>query len=128
MGGWAMDAFMITPDGTAMPCHAAHTIPHLVFDNVRDKHLAEIWDSSLAFEAYRGTGWMKEPCRSCDRRQQDYGGCRCQAMAIAGDAAATDPACSLSPLHETMLKIAGQTQSSDAQADDFTYRRIGVNV
>jgi pyrroloquinoline quinone biosynthesis protein E len=71
---------------------------------------------------------MKEPCRSCDRREQDYGGCRCQAMAIAGDAAATDPACSLSPLHENMLKIAGKTQESQAPADEFTYRRIGANA
>ena len=128
MGGWANDAFMITPDGTAMPCHAAHTIPHLQFDNVKDKHLAEIWDASPAFEAYRGTGWMQEPCRSCERRGKDFGGCRCQAMAIAGDAAATDPACSLSPLHVKMLAIAGQTQSKQTPADDFTYRRIGANA
>ena len=128
MGGWARDAFMITPDGSAQPCHAAHTIPGLEFDNVKDMHLARIWDASPAFDVYRGTGWMQEPCRSCERRDVDYGGCRCQAMAIAGNAAATDPACSLSPLHGEMLKIAGQTQQPDAQSDDFTYRRIGAAV
>ena len=109
-----------------MPCHAAHTIPHLTFDNVREKSLADIWDSSPAFEAYRGTAWMQEPCRSCERREADFGGCRCQALAIAGDAAATDPACSLSPLHDTMLKIAGQAQAVGETADEFTYRRIGT--
>lgn len=126
MGGWAQDAFMVTPDGSAMPCHAAHTIPHLTFDNVKDKSLADIWDSSPAFDAYRGTDWMQEPCRSCERREADFGGCRCQALAIAGDAAATDPACSLSPQHATMLKIAGQAQAAGEKADDFTFRRIGA--
>jgi PqqA peptide cyclase len=125
MGGWARDAFMITPDGTAMPCHAAHTIPHLSFDSVRDRPLAEIWESSPAFEAYRGTGWMKEPCRSCERREQDFGGCRCQAMAIAGDAAATDPACSLSPDHAAMQALIAPGPDTAAADQGFTWRRIG---
>jgi pyrroloquinoline quinone biosynthesis protein E len=124
MGGWARDAFMVTPDGTVMPCHAAHTIPHLELDNVKDKPLAHIWASSPAFMAYRGTDWMKEPCRSCERREVDFGGCRCQALAMAGDAAATDPACSLSPHHAAMARIAHQTQMAGVPADDFTYRRI----
>lgn len=128
MGGWARDAFMVTPDGTAMPCHAAHTIPDLRFDNVKDKSLDEIWQHSAAFNAYRGTDWMQEPCRSCERREADFGGCRCQALAIAGNAAATDPACSKSPLHEKMLKIAGQTQTPNNNADSFAYRRIGASV
>jgi pyrroloquinoline quinone biosynthesis protein E len=128
MGGWAKDAFMITPDGTAMPCHAAHTIPHLTFDNVMEKPLADIWQDSPAFNAYRGTDWMAEPCRSCERRDFDYGGCRCQALAITGDASATDPACSKSPHHSAMLKIAGQTQSPEQTADDFNYRKIGAGA
>jgi pyrroloquinoline quinone biosynthesis protein E len=128
MGGWARDAFMVAPDGAVMPCHAAHTIPHLEFDNVQDKPLSEIWQSSPAFEAYRGTDWMQDPCRSCERREVDFGGCRCQALAIAGDAAATDPACSKSPLHAKMLQIAQQSHVEDGTADDFTYRRIGVNA
>jgi len=128
MGGWARDAFMVTPDGTAMPCHAAHTIPDLRFDNVKDKPLGEIWQNSAAFDAYRGTDWMQEPCRSCERREADFGGCRCQALAITGNAAATDPACSKSPLHEKMLKIAGQTQTPNNNSDSFAYRRIGASV
>lgn len=124
MGGWARDAFMIAPDGQALPCHAAASIPHLVFDNAADTPLAKIWAESSAFSAYRGFDWMKEPCRSCERREIDFGGCRCQAMKIAGDAAATDPACSRSILHAGMLNLA----AADAVADDaqMTYRRIGA--
>jgi len=124
MGGWARDAFMITPDGTAMPCHAASTIPHLVFDNAARTPLEAIWRRSPAFEAYRGTAWMKDPCRSCDRREIDFGGCRCQAMALAGDPAATDPACSLSPLHGRVLQLAEGDAASEVET--FRYRRIGA--
>jgi pyrroloquinoline quinone biosynthesis protein E len=97
MGGWGRKAMLITPRGDAMPCHAASIIPGLCFDNVKEKSVKEIWESSEAFQKFRGEDWMQEPCRSCDRRTQDFGGCRCQAMLIAGDAAATDPVCSLSP-------------------------------
>lgn len=123
MGGWARDAFMIAPDGAAMPCHAAASIPGLIFDNAAETPLAEIWEQSPAFEKFRGQDWMREPCRTCDRREIDFGGCRCQAMKIAGDAAATDPACSLSPLHGALLDIAME----DAAKVDPTmiYRRIG---
>ncbi|MBB3937618.1 pyrroloquinoline quinone biosynthesis protein PqqE [Aureimonas phyllosphaerae] len=124
MGGWARDAFMITPDGTAMPCHGAASIPHLVFDNAARVPLADIWARSPAFEAYRGTAWMKEPCRSCDRREIDFGGCRCQAMMLAGDAAATDPACSLSPLNDRINAIA--RDEAQGEAPPFRYRRIGA--
>jgi pyrroloquinoline quinone biosynthesis protein E len=123
MGGWARDAFMITPDGTAMPCHGAASIPHLTFDNAARTPLADIWARSPAFEAYRGTAWMKEPCRTCERREIDFGGCRCQAMMLAGDAAATDPACSLSPLHGRISGLA-EDEARDAPAP-FQYRRIG---
>lgn len=125
MGGWARDAFMITPDGTVMPCHAAGTIPHLEFDNAATKPLAEIWEHSSAFNAYRGTGWMPELCRTCDRRDIDFGGCRCQALAVTGDAAATDPACSRSPLHARMLELAAEGAAEPAD-HRFTYRRIGA--
>ncbi|TIP66361.1 MAG: SPASM domain-containing protein, partial [Mesorhizobium sp.] len=80
-----------------LPCHAAQTIPSLSFERFGPRTLAEIWTDSPAFNAFRGTDWMHEPCRSCERREIDWGGCRCQAMAIAGDAAATDPACAKSP-------------------------------
>ncbi|HEU0367717.1 MAG TPA: pyrroloquinoline quinone biosynthesis protein PqqE [Candidatus Acidoferrum sp.] len=97
MGGWGRKAMLITPRGDAMPCHAASVIPGLRFDNVKDKSVKEFWESSEAFQKFRGETWMQEPCKSCDRRTQDFGGCRCQAMLLAGNAAATDPVCSLSP-------------------------------
>ena len=97
MGGWARKLMLITPEGDALPCHAAKIIPGLTFDNVKDRSLREIWDSSGAFQKFRGENWMQEPCRTCDRREVDFGGCRCQALLITGDAAATDPVCTLSP-------------------------------
>jgi len=105
MGGWGRKAVLVTPRGDALPCHAAAVIPGLRFDNVRERHLREIWESSGAFERFRGEQWMEEPCRSCDRRGQDFGGCRCQAMLLAGSASATDPVCSLSPQRGTVDAI-----------------------
>lgn len=122
MGGWGRQFLNITPSGEVLPCHAAQTIPGLVFDSVRHKPLAEIWTSSAAFEAYRGTDWMPEPCRSCDQREVDWGGCRCQALAITGSAAAADPACALSPAHQEMRGLA--EAASAAPAPDFVYRRM----
>jgi len=106
MGGWGTTGLNVTPDGTVLPCHAAPTIPSLNFDNVKDKSLSDIWYQGVAFNAYRGEDWMQEPCKSCDRRKLDFGGCRCQAMAIAGDASATDPVCIKSPLHQRMAELA----------------------
>ena len=128
MGGWARDALMVTPDGTVLPCHEAYTIPSLTFERFGDRTLAEIWEDSPAFNAFRGTDWMQEPCRSCERREIDWGGCRCQAMAIAGDAAATDPACIKSPLHARMEKAVAEAQAAAAAHDkkaEFVFRRIG---
>ena len=96
MDGWARRFVQIIPDGRVVPCHAATSITSLTFDSVRGASLREIWERSPAMLAYRGEAWMKEPCRSCDRRAIDFGGCRCQAFALTGDAANTDPACSLS--------------------------------
>jgi pyrroloquinoline quinone biosynthesis protein E len=103
MGGWGRQMILINPSGQVLPCHAARVIPGMIFDNVRDQSLSWIWNESAAFQQFRGETWMQEPCRSCDRRHEDYGGCRCQAFLLAGDAAATDPVCSLSPRHETVL-------------------------
>jgi pyrroloquinoline quinone biosynthesis protein E len=97
MGGWGRKMMLITPAGAAMPCHAADVIPGLTFDDVRTTPLRTIWAESQAFQAFRGDEWMAEPCRSCERKTLDFGGCRCQALLLAGDAAATDPVCSLSP-------------------------------
>ncbi len=126
MGGWARDAFMVAPDGTVLPCHAAGTIPGLVFERFGEKSLADIWHDSPAFNAFRGTDWMAEPCRTCDRKEIDWGGCRCQAMAIAGNAAATDPACIKSPLHARMASLIEEATTSGQDA--FHYRRIGSDV
>jgi pyrroloquinoline quinone biosynthesis protein E len=97
MGGWGRKLMLITPGGDALPCHAAQIIPGMRFANVRNQPLREIWDSSEAFQKFRGEDWMQEPCRSCDRRSQDFGGCRCQAFLLTGDAAETDAVCSLAP-------------------------------
>ena len=120
MGGWGTTGLNVTPEGKVLPCHAAETIPHLTFDNVRDRPLSEIWYQGAAFQAYRGEDWMQEPCRSCDRRKLDFGGCRCQAMAIAGDPAATDPVCIKSPLHARMVELASDFSADDAAS--LTYR------
>jgi pyrroloquinoline quinone biosynthesis protein E len=102
MGGWGRQLVLIDPAGRALPCHAAGVIPGLSFDNVKDHSLEWIWKESPALQKFRGEDWMPEPCRSCDRRKEDFGGCRCQAMQLLGNAAATDPACQLSPDHSVM--------------------------
>ncbi|MGZ7029910.1 MAG: pyrroloquinoline quinone biosynthesis protein PqqE, partial [Terriglobales bacterium] len=99
MGGWGRQLMLIDPAGRALPCHAAGVIPGMRFDNVREHTLDWIWQSSEAFQKFRGEDWMTEPCRSCDRRKVDFGGCRCQAFLRTGAARATDPVCELAPLH-----------------------------
>ncbi|MGH6895393.1 MAG: pyrroloquinoline quinone biosynthesis protein PqqE [Geminicoccaceae bacterium] len=121
MGGWAKQNLNVTPSGKVLPCHAAETITTLAFDNVKDRPLAEIWYQGAAFNAFRGTDWMAEPCRSCPRKTVDFGGCRCQAFALTGDARATDPACSLSPLHQNLAAIA--EREAEAAPPEFIYRK-----
>jgi pyrroloquinoline quinone biosynthesis protein E len=115
MGGWGTSGLNIAPDGQVLPCHAAQTIPHLTFDNVRDRALADIWYGGAAFNAFRGTAWMQEPCQSCERRTADFGGCRCQAMALLGDPAATDPVCVKSP-HHAALRARAEAHAAAAEA------------
>jgi len=103
MDGWGRRFIVVSPDGLALPCHAAHTLPGLRFDSVTDRPLGEIWRDASGFGAFRGEAWMPEPCRSCDRRAIDFGGCRCQAFHLTGSASATDPVCRLSPDHELIL-------------------------
>jgi pyrroloquinoline quinone biosynthesis protein E len=121
MGGWGSTILNVTPQGKVMPCHAAASIPGLEFVSVRERQLRWIWQESPAFQRFRGTEWMPEPCRSCALKEVDFGGCRCQALALAGDAAATDPACELSPLHEAMFTVA--REESAAEPPPFVYRR-----
>ncbi|HXG15110.1 MAG TPA: pyrroloquinoline quinone biosynthesis protein PqqE [Calidithermus sp.] len=123
MDGWGRRFIVVTPDGLALPCHAAHTLPGLRFDNVRDRSLAEIWHRSDGFARFRGEDWMPEPCRSCDRRRVDFGGCRCQAYHLTGDPAATDPACALAP-HHSLVQAARQQAPAGAGAA-LRYRRPG---
>lgn len=120
MGGWGTTGLNVSPDGLVLPCHAAQTIPHLTFENVRDNGLGDIWHNSAAFNAYRGTDWMAEPCRSCERKTVDFGGCRCQAMAIVGDANATDPVCIKSP-HHGALQAQADTHAAQDDAE-LVYR------
>jgi pyrroloquinoline quinone biosynthesis protein E len=118
VGGWGRKLMLISPDGTALPCHAANVIPGLRFDNVNDKSLREIWECSSAFRQFRGEDWMQQPCKSCDRRQLDFGGCRCQAFLIAGDAASTDPVCSLAPTRPRVDAILSTTNAVDPTSPD----------
>jgi PqqA peptide cyclase len=99
MGGWGRQVMLIDPTGQAMPCHAAAVIPGMSFDNVRDRDLSRIWHHSEAFERFRGDAWMSETCRACSRKDQDFSGCRCQALLLTGNAAAMDPVCVYSPDH-----------------------------
>ncbi len=122
MGGWGQRFLAVTPAGRILPCHAAESLPGFDFPDARVTSLREAWESSEAFNRFRGTGWMPEPCRGCARAEQDWGGCRCQAFALTGDAAATDPACALSP-HHALLALA--LDASDRAGEEFTYREPG---
>jgi PqqA peptide cyclase len=115
VGGWGRRSLNVTPAGKVLPCHAAEVIPGLEFWNVREHSLADIWRSSPAFAAFRGFDWMLEPCKSCARREQDFGGCRCQAFLIAGDARAADPVCHLSPEHALIEQLAAARENAPYQ-------------
>jgi PqqA peptide cyclase len=115
MGGWGRRQLTVVPNGDVLPCPTAHQVP-LPRASVREHSLAWIWDRSPVFQAFRGTDWMPEPCRSCDRRELDFGGCRCQAFQLTGDAARTDPVCELSPDHE--LVNAAVRAASDPATND----------
>jgi PqqA peptide cyclase len=121
MDGWGRRFINVTPDGLVLPCHAAHTINGLTFENVRDQPLGDIWHRSRAFTLFRGEAWMAEPCRSCPRRSIDFGGCRCQAFQLTGNAAATDPACSLSP-HHHLIEAARARAAEPGAQPEYIYR------
>jgi pyrroloquinoline quinone biosynthesis protein E len=114
VGGWGRRSLNVTPAGKVLPCHAAEVIPGLEFWNVREHSLGDIWRASPAFNAFRGTDWMQEPCKSCAMKEKDFGGCRCQAFLITGDARAADPVCHLSPHHALVAELA-------AVRDDVAY-------
>jgi len=118
VGGWGRRSLNVTPAGRVLPCHAAEVIPGLEFWNVREHSLAEIWRASPAFLAFRGTDWMQEPCKSCERRDHDFGGCRCQAFLLTGDARAADPVCHLSPQHALVEHLAAVREDAA-----YSYRK-----
>ncbi|HEV2655818.1 MAG TPA: SPASM domain-containing protein, partial [Ktedonobacteraceae bacterium] len=117
MHGWGQRYLTVNPTGDVLPCQTAGEIPSLRFDNVREHSLDWIWHESEAFQRFRGTEWMPEPCRSCDQRAKDFGGCRCQAALLTGDAANTDPACELSPHHARLVSIVESAQAQEAASD-----------
>ncbi|WP_128377156.1 pyrroloquinoline quinone biosynthesis protein PqqE [Streptomyces cavernae] len=121
MGGWGAVSLTVAPDGVVLPCPAAGALPGLDAPNVRDRSLEWIWNSSPAFNRYRGTDWMSGPCGECPRREADFGGCRCQAHALTGDAARTDPACALSPDHGLVRALAEAPRPDPASADASRY-------
>jgi PqqA peptide cyclase len=119
VGGWGRRSLNVTPAGRVLPCHAAESIPGLEFWSVKDHALRDIWENSPAFNAFRGTSFLPEPCQSCERRELDFGGCRCQAFALTGDAKATDPVCHLSPHHHLV-----EEQAAIREDAEYVYRRL----
>ncbi|MEV0065802.1 pyrroloquinoline quinone biosynthesis protein PqqE [Amycolatopsis sp. NPDC050768] len=134
MGGWAQNALTVAPDGTVYPCPVAAEITTMTFSSVRDHDLAWIWEKSEAFQAYRGTEWMPDPCQSCPRKELDFGGCRCQAFALTGDAARTDPVCMHSPDHHLVQDALVRANQEDVPTDGeklrekLVYRRPTVSA
>ena len=117
MGGWGQRLMLINPSGKVLPCHAAEVLPGMTFENVREKSVQWIWRESSSFQRFRGEEWMPEPCRSCERRTEDFGGCRCQAFLLAGDAGVTDPACSLAPAHGVVEAAVREANSGAGIAE-----------
>jgi pyrroloquinoline quinone biosynthesis protein E len=126
VGGWGRKLMLISPDGTALPCHAAAILPGMQFENVANKNLREIWQASPSFNRFRGEAWMQEPCKTCDRREIDFGGCHCQAFLLTGDAAATDPVCSLAPTRPKVDAILASINENNREEAlpkiDWVYR------
>ncbi|MDX1648915.1 MAG: pyrroloquinoline quinone biosynthesis protein PqqE [Myxococcota bacterium] len=121
MGGWGRVQMVVTPDGRVLPCHGAAEIPGLAFWNVGERSLEACWRDAPGMNAFRGEAWMREPCRSCPERARDFGGCRCQAAALLGDPAATDPVCALSPHHD---RVRGALRAAGGDAPDFVWREL----
>jgi PqqA peptide cyclase len=132
MNGWGSVFLNVAPDGTALPCHAARMLPGLAFPNVKDEGLESIWYGSEGFNRYRGDAWMKEPCRTCPEKERDFGGCRCQAYLLTGDAANADPVCDLSPHHAVVTAAVAQAHEPHVEVkpivfrDDRSSRRIAA--
>lgn len=125
MNGWGSIFLTIAPDGSALPCHAAAQLPGLTFPNVKDMSIPEIWDNSEAFNKFRGFDWMQEPCRSCDEKEKDFGGCRCQAYMMTGDATQADPVCAKSPHHQALVdEVESYTTTTAAVEKPLVFRNM----
>jgi len=128
MNGWGSVFLTIAPDGTALPCHSARLLPGMEFPNVRDHSVEWIWNESPDFNKFRGYGWMQEPCRSCDEKEKDFGGCRCQAYMLTGDATRADPVCSKSPDHQALVaevqRIEALALDPQAEAKPLVFRNM----
>ncbi len=122
MNGWGSVFLAVAADGSALPCHAAQSLPGLTFPNVTKESLRDIWYNSEAFNRFRGYGWMKEPCRTCPDKEKDFGGCRCQAYALTGDAENADPVCSKSPHHGDVQKIVLQARHRSGEEKPLVFR------
>ena len=118
MNGWGTTFLTIAPDGVALPCHSARELPGLDCPNVKDYSIEEIWNESKAFNFFRGYDWMKEPCRSCDEKEKDFGGCRCQAYIMTGDMNNTDPVCSKSPNHHVIQEAIDSARAAALSGDE----------
>lgn len=125
MGGWGRKMMLVAPNGEALPCHAAKIIPGLHFENLKDRSLRDIWEKSEGFNKFRGEDWMPDPCKSCDHRARDFGGCRCQAFLLTGDATATDPVCTLAPHRadvDAIVAAANQPATESFVKPHWLYR------
>jgi PqqA peptide cyclase len=128
MDGWARRYIVVTPDGVVLPCHQATSIAGMAFETVRARALGDIWNDSPALRLFRGDDWLPAPCRTCDERHNDFGGCRCQAFALAADAAATDPACSLSPRHDLVMAARARADSNTDAPPPIRLRRMRTSA
>ncbi len=122
VNGWGNMFMTVTPDGIALPCHTARMLPGLEFPDLRTTSVQSAWQESEGFNRYRGTGWMKEPCASCDQKEIDLGGCRCQAYMLTRDAEAADPVCPKSPHHGVVLEAVRRAEAGEAQARPLVFR------
>jgi pyrroloquinoline quinone biosynthesis protein E len=122
VNGWGSMFLTVTPDGTALPCHTARMLPGLAFPQVTQMSMSDIWFESEGFNRYRGTAWMKDPCRTCDKKEEDLGGCRCQAYMLAQDPAAADPVCSKSPHHAQVLAAVARVEAGAPVEHPLVFR------
>ncbi|WP_136605208.1 pyrroloquinoline quinone biosynthesis protein PqqE [Paenibacillus dokdonensis] len=124
MGGWGKLSMTVTPDGKVLPCTAASDIQTMTFESVKEKSLKWIWEDSASFRAYRGLDWMTEPCRNCEHRFRDFGGCRCQAYLLTGDSSQADPVCKFSPHHHLVTDFVASMNEKDAYRSDSDPNRL----